>query len=279
MATLPTRRVSRTYFRNGMVATEESFLGKIWHGAVRRWHRNGKLATEERYAQGLLHGLCRQWREDGKLLGSYRMTRGTGIQRLWYEDGTLQMEHASVDGRLNGRARFLLRDGTLLSDDWLLDSREVSRAEYWRAARKHPEWPACARTPSRRVRLSPQQRDAKLHELHCEWALGRKGTVPAKAWLEWGDRSSRLLGSLGYKKAVALIAAAADRGAPQVLAVDVYRSKAGRQYADWLLVRMPRSPKERAAVREVFTALPARARCVVLPEQDARERWLWVYLG
>lgn len=279
MGTLPTRRVVRTYYRNGVVATEGSSCRQAWHGPVRQWHRNGQLASEERYERGLLHGLCRQWREDGKLLGSYRMTRGTGIQRLWYEDGTLHLEHASVNGRLNGRSRSWLRDGTLLSDDWLLDSCEVSRAEYFRAARQHPEWPASARTPSRPLRLSPKQREARFHDLHCKWLLSRKGTGPAKGWLESGDKSNRFLGSLGYKKAVALIAAAEDSGAKRVLAVDVYKSKSGQQFADGLLVRMPRLAKHRAAIRGLFLSLPMRARCVVLPEKDSNKPWLWVYLG
>jgi hypothetical protein len=115
--------------------------------------------------------------------------------------------------------------------------------------------------------------------LHCKRLLSRAGTGSAKKWLESGDKSNRFLGSLGYKKAVTLIAAAEENGAKQVLSVDVYESKSGQQFADGLLVRMPRSAKLRAAIRRLFSGLPTRARCVVLPEKNGNEPWLWVYLG
>ncbi len=279
MGTLPNERVKRTSHRNGVVATEETYRGRVLHGPVRRWYRNGRLASEESYANGLLHGVCRQWREDGKLLGSFRMENGTGVQRAWFDDGSLQLEQFFVAGNLNGPSRLWLPDGTLLSEIWMLENHQVTRGEYSKAAAFHPEWPVCKRRIGHDPRMSPSRVQVRGFELHCDWLLGRKNNREATKWLATGDGTNRALGRLSHKQAARLVTQLADSGAQKVLAVDIYESKAGKQFSDALLVRLPKSRPSRLAVRGLFHSLPSRVHCAVQPECDGGEPWLYVYFG
>ncbi len=54
-----TIQVSR--FRNGQMRERIPLVGGLRHGVVQTWHRNGIAASEESYVNGRLHGVCRQW--------------------------------------------------------------------------------------------------------------------------------------------------------------------------------------------------------------------------
>jgi hypothetical protein len=272
-------RAKRIFYRNAVVAVEEVFSGRALHGPRRTWHRNGQLASEETYHHGLLHGMCRQWNEEGKLLGSYRMQNGTGIQRAWYEDGSLQMEFSTVNGKRTGRRQFWLRDGSLASEAWLIENRDVSRAEYLTEAARHRDWPRSPNERSRQRPLSRKQSEIRIYRLHCEWLLSKANTQDASKWLDHGNATSRSLGQLGFQKAKSLIAETAKHKANRVLAADIYRSKHGKEFCDSLLVQLPKAKTRRLAIRRLFKSLPPRIHCVVQPDKDGGEQWLFIYFA
>lgn len=272
-------RVKRVFYRNGVAAIEEVFLGRTLHGPRKTWHRNGQLESEEPYHFGLLHGVCRQWNEQGTLLGSYRVINGTGIQRSWYEDGALQLEFSTVSGRATGRKRFWLRDGSLVSEKWRIEDRDVSRKEYLKAAASHADWPQYPREPGRQRTLTRRQFEVRVFRFHCEWLLSKTNNRDASQWLADGSATTRALGRLSFRKAHSLVAALQTRKAGQVLAVDIYHSKQGKEFCDTLLIRLPESKRQRLAIRRLLRSLPLRAHCAVQPDKNGREKWLYVYFG
>lgn len=276
---MPKLRTKRLYHRNGQIHSEIRMSGRAIHGLRRTWHQNGRLATADPYRHGLLHGVCRQWNDTGQFLGSYLMRNGTGVQYAWYEDGGLHMEFSTVEGKWTGRSRSWLRDGTLASEEWLIENREVTRAEYHKRSANHPCWPKYPDGEPHQKSLSQRQFEARSYCLHCQWLLSKASNQEAQQWLEMGNSMTRSLGKLGYRQAKALVAALSAAGASQVLAVDVYQSKERKQFCDNLLVRLPKAKGQRLAIRRLFERLPRRAHCAIQPDKDSGQEWLYVYFG
>jgi hypothetical protein len=271
--------IQRSFYRNGQKREETPMRNGRRHGVARTWHKNGVLASEESYRDGQLHGLCRQWDEQGKLLGEYRIHHGTGIQRAWYENGVLQWEHSLVKGMATGPCRLWLQDGSFASEHWVIDNREVSRAKYARAATDHADWPRYSVNGTAHRNLSPVQLEKRSYRLHCEWLLAKTNTRDAVQWLEEGKSAARAVGVLSSRRARRIVGDAFAAGARRVLAADIYSYKQGKEFADVLLIQLPKSKKQRAAIRKVFTSLPRRDQCAVQPDHDRREPWIYVYFG
>lgn len=270
----------RNYYRKDQIREEIRMRKGRKHGIVRNWHKNGKLASEENYENDLLHGLCRQWNEKGRLLGSYEMVHGTGIQRVWFDDGRLQLEQSFVNGLATGRWRLWLRDGSLASEDWLIENREVSQAEYLKAAADHPDWPKYLPDRTERdVSLAASKGTQHAFRLHCDWLLAKSNTREAPGWLEEGSAARRYVGRLTSKQAHALSTQVLNAGGRRVMAADIHRSGKEREFSDVLLVELPKSRSQRAAIRNVFASLPPRVHCAVQPDKDVGEAWLYVYFG
>lgn len=269
----------RIFHRNGVVALEQIFVGRVLHGLCRTWYRNGQLATAEPYRHGLLHGICREWNEEGRLLGSYRMRNGTGIQYSWFQDGRPQSEISTVSGLFTGRSRLRLSDGSLLRDEWLIENHKVSRAEYLKAAAAHLDWPKYTKDRSRQRVLSRSQVETRAYRLHCESLLSRKTSRDAAEWLNEGNPATCALGRLGRLTAKRLVADLAGAGAKRVVAADIYYGKRGREFADVLFVQLPASRKRRQAIRRSFASLSSHAHCAVQPDRDKGEDWLYAYFG
>lgn len=267
-------RVERWFYRNGQLREETVFLGGQRHGPHRTWHRNGKLWSEEFYERDLLHGLCRQWNERGKLLGSFRMKHGTGIQREWFEDGRLRLEISTVARKFTGRTRTWMRDGTLVFERYVIENHEVSPKEYRAAARKHPEYPnysdgeAAVRLPG------TDEVERREFRLHVAWLLSRRNHREAREWLNPGARQ-RSLGLLNFTQARHLVERLYNAGAKQVIVVEIYEGKRGKQLSDALVVKMPAEKRSRHLVHRLFTKLPKKRRAGVVPEADADEEYLF----
>lgn len=249
------------------------------HGVARTWHRNGVLASEESYQDGQLHGLCRQWDEQGKLLGEYRMHHGTGIQRVWFENGVLQLEHSLINGVFTGPSRLWFQDGALATVQLLVENREVTPAKYAKEAASHPDWPRYAANGNSPRKLSPAALEKRAFRLHCEWLAQKPTTRDAGEWLNEAGANARAVGTLSAGRARKLVNDALATGARRVLAADTYGSKQGKQFADVLLVSLPKSKPRRAAIRRLFAALPKRTKCATQPDRDSGDPWLYVYFG
>jgi hypothetical protein len=91
-----------------------------------------------------------------------------------------------------------------------------------------------------------------IHRVFVAGLLAKPNRFEARAWLESG-RGDKKLPSLGRFKresdAAKFVAALCDAGATEVIAPDVYRSKRGDEFADALLVRMPKSPANPQGLR------------------------------
>lgn len=262
---MPRPKVERSFYRNGQLREETSFLRRQLHGPHRVWHRNGKLASEEFYAHGQAHGLCRQWNESGKLLGSFRMKHGTGIRRDWFQNGRLQGETSMINGQFTGRIRSWLRDGSLAFESYAIENHDVSRAQYRAAARQHPEYP---RYPADKVRLRDESElDRREFELHIEWVLSRRNQCEARKWLAAGARL-RSLGLLNFTQARLLVKNLYGAAAQKIIVVNIYAGKSGKQFSDALLVKLPPAPLQRKRIRRLLTKFPRKLRAAVLPESD-----------
>jgi MORN repeat variant len=268
--------VRRVFHRNGVVAMEEHLRGHALHGPHRTWHRNGKLASEEFYRDGLLHGICRQWNENGKLLGSFRMKQGTGIQKSWHQNGRLNLEFSTVGGAFHGRSRLWLQDGTLLSDQIYLHGRLVTPDAYRKAARQNPSLPKLRGRIAKARRPTPQH----IHQVFVSALLKKPNRSEAKVWLNAGDKNRRLLGH--FKKtgeALKFVEELYQAGAVKVIAPDVYTNKRGDQFADALLVQLPRTVKARNSVRKACGQLRSRKLGAVEPDRDIGETHLFLSMA
>lgn len=277
---MPRQRTNRYYYRNGQIRLETKEVDGRRHGLCRAWHNNGQLAEELRYRHGLLHGTSRHWDEQGHLLGSFTMNRGTGTQRYWYDNGRLQMEITSVNGEFLGRSRDWLRDGTLIREDYYINNHDVSRAAYLNAARKHPDWPQYEGQPAGRTARNSAAIERRQYELYLE-SLRKKSHAEAKQWLGAVKRPdehslARFRTANAASRFVETLYAA---GAENVIAALIYDGKRGRQFADRLLIKMPKASSKRKALRKICQELCAKRGGAFLPcERDMGESHLLLNL-
>jgi len=276
MSARPKQIVKRIFHRNGVVAAEENFCGQKLHGRRRTWHRNGKLASEEFYHDGLLHGTCSQWDENGKLLGEYKILHGTGTQKSWHGNGRLNLEFSTVGGGFFGRSRLWLQDGTLLSDRISLDGRPVTADEYRKAAKQNPNLPKLRGRITKLNRPSPKH----IHHVFVSSLLGKCNCIEARTWLNAGDKTTR---SLGHFKRTGDVAKFVEElyqaGAVKVTVPDIYLGKRGEQFADALLVQLPKTAKARKAVRKACDKLQSRNLGAVEPGKDIGETHLFLSMA
>ena len=273
--------VQKSYYRNGQLREELPLRTGQRHGIARTWHKNGQLASEEPYRDGLPHGVCRQWDEAGRLLGEYRMLRGTGIQRAWHDNGQLQIEVSTVRGEFCGRNRIWLRDGTLLSERFYDHGRAVSAAMYRALAANGKVLPKIQGRPAK---LPPKTIATQRHiyRVFVSALLGKPNRREARTWLtrKASDTTARSLGGFKREKdALKLVEALYKAGATNVIAPDSYANKAGDQFADCLLVRLPKNTAKRKAIRQVCAQLRRRKLGAVQPDEDIGEAYLYLYLA
>jgi len=278
---MPKLRIKRFLYRSGQVHVEMRMVNGRFHGLHRTWYQNGQLAEELRYRHGLLHGRSRQWAENGRLLGSFTMVHGTGLQRYWHNNGRLRTEINTLEGKFHGRVRSWLSDGTLAKENFLIHNRDTSRAAYLRAARKNADWPQYEGEPAGKVPRSRAILERKEFDLFIGFILESPGHAEARAWLNGEPRpGSRSLAKFATAKAaLKFVEQLYTAGAESVIVAAVYSGKRGNLFADWLLVRLPRSKPKRAALRKICRDFCDRRRGAVLPEKDIRETHLYLMLA
>lgn len=268
-------------YRNGKVSQRVTLLNGLRHGVAKTWHRNGTIASHEPYFQGQLHGVCRQWNEAGELLGEYAMEHGTGIQREWYDNGQIKIEVSTVAGEFCGRNRMWLRDGALISEEFYLRGMRVSRQQYARAVAQDatlPALPAVSRSKPLRPSRALQRRS---HQTFISGLLERVNQSEARSWLS-GRKPSAAFPSLGrfrsIQVAITFVNALYDAGAREMIVPDIYRDRKGREFADCLLVRLPRTAAIRKRIRKVCGLLRTKALGAFQPERDIGETHLYLVL-
>lgn len=279
MSAKPKQSARRTFHRNGIIAVEENMHGQKLHGRRRTWHRNGRLASEEFYRDGLLHGVCRQWNENGRLLGSFRMEHGAGVQKSWHDNGRLNLEFSTVGGEFYGRSRLWLQDGTLLSDQIHLQGRIVTPDEYRKASAHDPRLP---KLKGRIGKTRPKNRTTQklIHRIFVSSLLAKRNRSEARAWLNADDKTTRSLGRFKRtSEAAKFVGEIYQAGAVKVIVPDIYHGKRGDEFADALLVQLPKLAKARKAVRAVCEKLRSRRLGAVEPDKDIGETHLFLSMA
>jgi len=204
------------------------------------------------------------------------MVEGTGVQREWHDNGRIKLEVSTVAGKFCGPNRIWLRDGTLLSERYLLRGRPVTRTQYTRAAAKDLTLPkpedsaATPRRPSRAI-------ERHVHKVFVGGLLEKSSPAEARTWLS-GAAKTKSGPSLGRfrsaKAALVLVTALYDAGALEVTVPGIYRDKRGKEFADWLLVRLPSARAIRGRIRKACRILKKRDLGAFLPESDVGETHL-----
>ena len=268
--------VQQSRFRNGQLRHKSPVQRGRRHGVARTWHPNGILATEQHFKNGLLHGRCRQWDEAGKLLGEFVMRHGTGVQREWHDNGQLKIEVSTVGGQFCGRNRIWLRDGTLISERFYLNGSQVSPDRYAKAAAKNESLQRYAEKPVRLPKKSQKTR-RHIHQAFLDGVLEKQGLKEARSWFSSSTNAkrSRSLGRFrSERSAVAFIESLYAAGTPEVIVPGIYRDKRGNEFADGLVVRLPRSKAVRDRIRKVCATLRRSSLGVVQPDRDIGETHL-----
>lgn len=273
--------IQKTFYRNGQLYEQVPVRNGRRHGIARVWHKNGVRASEEPCENGLLHGVCRHWNDAGRRLGEYRMIHGTGIQRDWHDNGKLQIEISTVHGEFCGRNRIWLRDGTLLAERFYLHGLAVSAEMYRAAAAKDKTLPRFRGKP---VKLTGKNRvkPIHIHRVFVASLLDKRSQCEARKWLakKTGDPTARSLGRFKRESdAAKFVEALYQAGAVEVIAPDLYRNKARDQFADCLLVQLPKNAAKRKAVRQVCGQLRTRRLGAVQPDMDIGESHLYLSLA
>lgn len=270
--------VQQSRFRNGQLREKLPVTRGRRHGVARTWHPNGILATEQHYKNGLLHGRCLQWDEAGKLLGEFVMRDGTGVQREWHDNGQLKIEVSTVGGQFCGRNRIWLRDGTLISERFYLNGRQVTPARYAKAAAKAESLPRYAEKPVRLPKKS-QATTRRIHRTFVDGILEKPGQKEARSWFSSGAAAKRTH-SIGRfrseRSAVAFIESLYAAGTLEVIVPGIYRDKRGNEFADGLLVRLPRSKAIRDRIRKLCATLRRRSLGVVQPDRNIGETHIYL---
>jgi hypothetical protein len=277
--TMSKLRRKRFYYRNGRIHTETRALDGKFHGPVRTWHRNGQLTEELSYRHGLMHGISRQWDEDGRSLGSFAMKEGTGTQRYWHDNGRLKMEIDSRNGKFHGRTRIWLRDGTLVQEYFNIQNNPVSRATYLKLARDNPEWPQYKGQPAGRVVHHSTALEHKELELLIESIL-EKSHAEARQWLnaEKLPRHRSIARFRTTNSALKFVERLYAAGAEAVLAAPIFKGKRGKEYADWLLVRLPKAGSRRRTLQNTCQNFCRKHGGAMLPDKDIGESHLFLRL-
>lgn len=273
--------IQQSYYRHGQLREAVSVWSNRRHGVSHAWHKNGRRAIEERYANGLLHGTCRQWSQTGRLLGKYRMVHGTGLQRAWHDNGKPQIEVSTVEGEFCGRTRIWLADGTLLAERFYLHGKSVSAEEYRKATAVDKSLPKFRGKPGKPL---PKNRatQKRIHNVFIRSLLEKPNCSETRKWLtkKAGDKTARSLGRFKRESDAAKFVDALYRaGAVTVIAPDLYRNKAGDQFADCLLVKLTKSAASRKTIRKVCAQLRTRRLGAVEPDKDIGETHLYLSLG
>jgi hypothetical protein len=239
------------------------------------------LASEEPFENNLPHGICRQWDESGRLLGLYKMVRGTGIQRAWHDNGQLQVEVSTVGGRFYGRNRIWLRDGTLISERFCLDGRNVTPVAYRAAAANNGRLPKFRRDPGT-VLPEGIAKEKHLHRVFVARLLEKPNRREVRAWLQKAvdDNTARSLGRFKRESDAARFVEVLYRaGAREVLVPDIYDNEAGDQFADGLLVRLPKDAAKREAIRKICGQLRKKRLGVMQPSEDFGDAYLYIAMA
>jgi hypothetical protein len=208
------------------------------------------------------------------------MNHGTGTQRYWHQNGRLRLEINSLNGKFFGRMRLWLRDGSLVQETYYINNADVSRARYLKAANDHADWPHHDREPAGKVARETQALKRKEYELFIE-SLLEEPCAEARQWLS-AVRNADLRSLARFrtaKAALEFVEMLYAAGAESVMAAIIFAGKRGKQFADRLLIKLPKASAKRKALRKACRDFSAKRGGAWLPDdKDMGESHLFLNL-
>lgn len=147
------KEIRKTYYENGNIETERTFVDGVEHGPAKGWYENGEIHFESFKENGLTHGTVKNYYENGylRIEANYVNQVKQGYEKLYYDnphgeyiaclrnykDNQLHgiIEHYEVWGELSSRDEYV--DGIVsvfgnmslreILKDWFDDKDEVEK--------------------------------------------------------------------------------------------------------------------------------------------------------
>ena len=107
--------IRKTYYENGNIETERTFVDGVEHGSAKGWFESGELEFEAFKENGLVQGLAKNYYENGNLRieTNYIDQVKEGVEKLYYDTGKLAELNNYQNNQLNGLVEFYSEEGVL----------------------------------------------------------------------------------------------------------------------------------------------------------------------
>lgn len=278
----PRDGTEKTYYPDGKLEGEVTYVNGHVNGVTRHWHPNGVLEFEIPVRNDIVDGTAKFWNDKGELLGTYEIRNGNGIQKAWHQDGSLAAELTLVGGAWTGRQRTYFPGGELIGETYWLNSKQVSKKKYLEACKKNPSLPRYDDEPQAKVDVTTRpkgptaQNESEQEDSLTEQLVAAPGSREVLEWLQEGP-ATRTLGELATREAsIELVKEVYDLGASKVMAVKIDRYPDGQENTGKLVICLP---KEKVARKKLFAWAAEKAEKQGYdPEPDAGQKHLFVML-
>jgi hypothetical protein len=122
--------------------------------------------------------------------------------------------------------------------------------------------------------------EKRIHQVFVRSLLTQENLAETRDWLQGSGNAARSLGRFKRESdALKFIEVLYKAGATKVIAPDIHSGKSGGQFADCLLVKLPKIAPKRKAVRKVCSQLSKRKLGVFQPDKDIGETHLYLSLA
>jgi TonB family protein len=100
--------ISRSYYPDGGIRSEISYVNDVLDGAAVEYYPNGNLKSFKEFSNGILHGKVIFYYPDGLIEREYDVKNGVkdGTERIYYSNGSLKEITVYESGKLIRRNRF-----------------------------------------------------------------------------------------------------------------------------------------------------------------------------
>lgn len=238
-------RIERSFYPNGQIEIEVTYVGEHIEGVSRYYHENGVLQREVPVKHSRVHGVVRQWSSDGILLGESVFVDGTGVDRDWYESGILRSEVPTKSGIPHGIQRLWDETGALEAERCLISGRPVSRKKYDELLAGEIGIRGSAPT-SQQDRSRRPKADA-IRQLKSQFPDAQE----VLTWLR-SPEPERSLGECGTSdESEEIVAEFLNAGSPEVYVVDILREPDGSENSSYLAAILPDQEAARSTVLEL----------------------------
>ena len=157
----------------------------------------------------------------------------------------------------------------------------VTADEYRAAAKRDPTLPQVRGRAGRQF-PSGLECERRIQRIFVRGLLSKPNRSEARKWLErdLADKTRRSLGRFKVEAdAAKFVEAIYHAGATEVIVPDIYMDRRGNQFADGLLVKLPKSPERRRAVRRACGQLRRHKLGSVQPGTDLGESHLFLAMA